>query len=143
MQYQFQSPARGVQVIHLSNSLLNGKQSFIDGFGPLEGTHIDNQIDQRIEIGDRASVAHFGALDTQLFGLAVDALAGGALVVESAVERTGAIESDALDASEFPVDIFDAAFAFRKLCMLACSAGFFGKEQGALKALSAKAIGVV
>jgi len=129
--------------MHVSNAFLNGKQSFIDGCGPLEGTHIENQRRKRIEVSDRASVADLGALDAELFRLTVDALTSGALVGEGVVERAGAIQSDALDTSEFPVDIFDAAFAFGERCVLACCAGFFRKEQGAWEALSAKAMGVV
>ncbi len=84
-----------------------------------------------------------GALDAEFFGLAIDALAGCALIVEGAEERAVAVEGDPLNTAEFPVDILDAAFAFGELRMLAGLAGFLRKEQGALEALSVKAIGVV
>src|SRR5260221_12176325 len=49
----------------------------------------------------------------------------------------------ALDAAQFPVDILDAAFAFGELLMRAGGPGFLWKEQGALEALSAVAIGMI
>ena len=47
-----------------------------------ERAHIDNQIDECIEIGDRAPVADFGVFDAQFLSLTVDALTGGALAVD-------------------------------------------------------------
>lgn len=73
--------------------------------------------------------------------MAIDAFTSGALVVEGVVEWAGAIQSDALDAAEFPVVILDAAFPLDELGVLAGLVRFFGKEQGALEALSAKAKG--
>jgi nucleoid DNA-binding protein len=49
-----------MQVTHLSNSFGTGKQSSIDGFGALECSHVNNQIDQGIEVGDRATIVNFG-----------------------------------------------------------------------------------
>jgi hypothetical protein len=57
----------------------------------LESAHINNQIDQGIEIFDRATIVHFGAFDAQLFGLAVDGLATGALRVNGVVKQAVAI----------------------------------------------------
>lgn len=57
----------------------------------MEGTHIDNQIDQRIEIGDGPTIADLGTLDAQCFGLAVDALAGRALRVNGVIQGTIAV----------------------------------------------------
>ena len=48
-----------------------------------------------------------------------------------------------MDATQFPVDVLDAAFAFHELFMLARFAGFFWEEQGTLETLSAEAVGVV
>ncbi len=81
----------------------------------LKGTHIDNHIDQRIQIGNGAAIAHFGILNAERLGLAVDALTRSALRVDRVIEQSIAVERDALDAAQFPVDIFDTAFAFSEL----------------------------
>ena len=76
-----------MQVIHLSNFLLDGKQPSIDGFGSLEGAHIDNHIDQGVQIRHGAAIADFGMLDAQSFGLTIDAFARGALGRDGVIER--------------------------------------------------------
>ena len=58
----------------------------------LEKTQIDQQIDQRVAIGDRRAIAQMGALDTQREGLRVDAFDGGALAVDLFVQFTVAIK---------------------------------------------------
>src|SRR5579859_1468684 len=128
---------RGVQVTHLSNSRCSRKQSSIDGFGALKRPYINNQIDQRVESGNRTPVLHFRMFDAEFFGVAVNALATGALRVDGVVERPIPVERDPLDAAEFPVDIFDTAFAFDELLVVAGFSGGFRTEQGATKALTA------
>jgi len=129
--------------MHVSNALLNGKQSFMEGCGPLEGTHRENHRRTRLQVGDRSSIADLGTLDAEFVGVTVDALAGGALVGESVGKRAVAIHWDTWNASEFPVDIRDAAFACGEVRMLAGLVGVFGKEQRAWEALSTKAVGVM
>ncbi len=91
---------------------------------------------------DRALVAHFGPLDTESLGLAVDALAGGALGINGVVERAVAIESDAHQSPSFPVEVFDTAFAEGLLFMVTGLPGRDGSKQGATKALGLVAGGV-
>lgn len=76
------------------------------------------------------------------FGLAIAPFGPGALVVDALVERTLSIQGDTHQSTQFAVDIFDAAFAFGKLCVFTALACFFGKEQGAAIALGSLAIGV-
>src|SRR2546425_13195303 len=83
-----------------------------------------------------------GALDTQLFGLTVDALGTGALVIHRVVEWPLPIQRHTHLATELPIEIFDAAFAFGKLGMLTRLASRLGREQRATKALSAVAVGM-
>ena len=47
----------------------------------------------------------------QVFGLAIDAFAGGALLVDRLVERAVSIECDAHQLASLDVDILDAALA--------------------------------
>ncbi len=89
------------------------------------------------------TIAHFGSLDAQSLGPAVDAFARGALRINDVVERPVAIQRHALDTAEFPIDIFDTALAFGELCVLTGCAGLVGKEQGATEPLGAIAVGVV
>lgn len=44
------SHLRGMQVIHISNSMWNGKLPGIDRLSALERSHIKNQIDEGIDI---------------------------------------------------------------------------------------------
>jgi len=72
------------------------QQGGIDLLGLLEGLEVDREIDQCIERANGADVACFGAFNPQIFGLAVDAFAGRTLSVDRVVERTVAIQRDAL-----------------------------------------------
>ncbi len=74
--------------------------------------------------------------------MTVDAFATGALGIDDVVERPGAIEQGTHQAAFLPVGVFDAAFAFGELGMLAGLARACGEEQRATKALGAKAVGV-
>ena len=58
----------------------------------LEGTEVDEHVDQGVEVSDGPTVAQFGALDAQLDSLAVDAFGGGALAVDILVGLAGAVE---------------------------------------------------
>jgi hypothetical protein len=122
------------------NSLLSGKQSSIDGFCSHQSAHIDHQIDQCIEIGNGVAIVNLWTLNAQFFGLAIDALARGALSVHSMVERSVTIEGDTLDAAALPVDILDTALALEELRVLAGLPSRFGKEQGTLETLGAIAV---
>jgi hypothetical protein len=132
-----------VQVNHLSNSLRSGKQSSIDGCGSLERPHIDNQIDEGIEIGNRASIAHFGALNAERLGLTVDAFTGSALGIDGMIKRTGAIEQGTHQPTFLPIGVFDTALAEGLLGMRTGLSRRCGQEQRAAKALGAKAVGVL
>ncbi len=59
------------------------------------------------------------------------------------VEWTFTIQGHALNATTFPIDIFDAAFPFGKLLVITGFACFFRQEQGTLEALGTIAIGVI
>jgi hypothetical protein len=54
-----------------------------EGSSALEGPSIDDQIGQGIEIAHRAGIKYLGPLDAQFFGLAVDVLRTGALLVDA------------------------------------------------------------
>ncbi len=81
------------------------------------------------------AIAHFWSFDAQCLGLAIDALGRGALIVDGMVQRSVAIKRHAHLATQFPVDIFDTAFALEKLRMGAALAGFLRKEQRTAEAL--------
>ena len=119
-----------------------GQQVGIDLTSPSQGSRVDDQIGQRVEIADRVAIAHLGPFDAQLFGLTVDALGAGALVIHRVVERAVAIEGHAHLATELPVEVLDTAFAFGKLRMVAGLAAWLRKKQRAAKALRAIAVGV-
>lgn len=57
----------------------------------MQGAHIDNQLGEGIEIGNRASNADFRTLNAKFFGLAINTLTGSPLAVERVVEGSGAI----------------------------------------------------
>ena len=88
-------------------------------------------------------IADFWTFDTECLCLTVDAFAGGALIVDDVVERTGAIEQGTHQSAFLPIGVFDAAFAFHELRMLTRLSCACGEEQGTAKALSAKAVGVL
>jgi len=108
----------------------------------LESTYIDNQIDQGIEVGDGAAIAHSWSLDAKFFGLAVDAFCRGALRIDGMVEWTVAIQGDAHLPTQFPIDILDAAFALRELLVLTGGSCLLWKQQGTAEALGAIAVGI-
>ena len=53
----------------------------------LQGAQVDQDVDQRVLVGDGALAAQVRALDAEGQGLAVDAFVGGALVVDGLVLR--------------------------------------------------------
>ena len=69
------------------------------------------------------TITHFGAFNAEGLGLTIDAFAAGALVVDDLIEGAIAIECHAHLAAQFPVDIFDTAFAEGLLDMIADLAG--------------------
>src|SRR6266516_2440160 len=104
---------------------------------------MNNNINKRIEVGYRAAIAHFGPFNAEGLGLTVDAFRRGALIINSLVEGPVAIQGHAHASTQFPIDIFDTAFAFGKLGMLTTGSRRLGKEQGTAEALGAVAIGMV
>lgn len=124
------------------SDLFSGEKSSIDGFDPLYGFYIDNDVDEGIEGVDRPPIAYFWSFDTQFFGLTVDTFTAGALAIDGLVERPRSVEGHAHLPSQLGVDIFDTATAFEKLGMVATLIGFLGDEQGAPVAQGLVAIGV-
>ncbi len=106
----------------------------------MQRPEIDYHINQRILVGDSLSVAKFGALNTQFFGLSVDALGGGAVFVEffevlalavELVTQSGAFGSSHCgDAAPFlPVFVSDRASVTISGGLVMSSVE--GKEKGA------------
>jgi len=118
------------------------EQAGIDGARLLKRLSIDGDVDQGIEPTHGAHVARFGPFNAQVFGLAVDAFAAGALGIDGLVERPIAIEQSAHQAAFLPVGVFDAALAFGKLLMGTGLSSAGGKEQRTAKALGAIAVGM-
>jgi len=114
----------------------------IDAPSPLQGFEIDENVGQGVEVGHRPPSAHVRPFETQRFGLAIDALSTGALLVDTLIERTVAIQRDAHQPAGFPIQIFDAASSLGELDVITRFRRALGKEQRAAKALGAIAIGV-
>ena len=73
------------------------------------------------------AIAHFWSFDAQCLGLTIDALARRALTVNDVVERAGAVEQGAHQATFLAIDVFDATFALGKLLVVAALAGALRK----------------
>ena len=100
-------------------------------------------VGEGVEVAHRAEIAHQRAFEHEIFALAVDAFARGALSVDELVEQTAAIERDADLRPGLPVHVLDTALAFGELLMLTGLASCGRKEQRAAKALGTIAIGVL
>lgn len=70
---------------------LGCEQGGIDLPRPPKAVDVDGEVDQSSERAHRAEVARFGSLNAQIFGLTINAFAGGALLVNALVERVGSI----------------------------------------------------
>ena len=114
---------------------LGSEQRGIDGPCPLERFGVDEDIDERIEASHCGPTAHLRSLNAQRFGLTVDALRTGALAVDALVERPISVQQDAHQPTGLDSEVFDAAFLFEKLFMLATLTCGLGEEQGATGAL--------
>ena len=99
---------------------------------------MNNYIRQGVEVGNRASLAHFGPLNAQFLGLAIDAFSASALGGDGMGERTVPIQRDARLSAAFPVDILDTARTFSELLLLTGLACLLGTEQGAAEVASAQ-----
>src|SRR5579859_595164 len=108
----------------------------------MQSAYIDNQIDQSVQVSNRAAITGSGTLDAQFFGLAVDAFARRALGVNRVIERTAAIKQNALKSSQFPIQILPAPDSFDKLLMIAGGSRGFWKEKRTAELLSTVASGV-
>jgi len=67
------------------------------GFGQLQTqalqeAQVDQDINQRVLVGDGGAVAQMWPLDAQCHGLRIDPLNGGALAIEGFVQLTVAVE---------------------------------------------------
>ena len=58
----------------------------------MQGAEVDQDVDEGVLVGDGPTVAQFGALDAGFDGLGVDALGGGALLVDILVDLAFAVE---------------------------------------------------
>ena len=67
-------------------------QPGLAGADALQGTQVDQDVDEGVLVGDGLTVAQLGAFDVQFEGLAVDALCGGALFVDGFEQVTFAVE---------------------------------------------------
>jgi hypothetical protein len=85
----------------------------------------------------------FRSFNAQFLGLTVDALTSRALGVNGVVEGAIAIQRDALNTAQFPVDILDTAFAFGELLVVAERRSLLWKEQRALEPLRTVARGLM
>jgi hypothetical protein len=83
-----------------------------------------------------------GAFDAAGLGLTVDAFGTGALPIDCAVERGGAIKHGAHEATLLDSDVLDTAFAFEELFVFARLCRTLGKEQRTAIALGLVALGV-
>jgi hypothetical protein len=130
--------------LRASEKKLTDRQTLrIERFGTIESTNINNQIDQSIEIGDGAAIADFGTFDSKLFSLAVDTFARGTLVIDDFIEGTSAIQHRTHDATGFDVNVFDTAFAFFELLMVAGLACLFWVQERTTVALGFISIGML
>ena len=96
---------------------------------------IDEEVGQRVQIPHRANVADFGTFQAECFGVAVAALGAGALPIDRLKQRAVSREGDTSESPDFPVEVFDAAFAFLELRMVTGLSGGVRKEQGTAKTL--------
>ncbi len=104
--------------------------------------YIQNEIDQGIEVLDRAPIAHFGPFDPERLSLTVDAFTRGALVVDGLIEGTLAIQQGPHQSALFLIGIFDTTFAPGELGMVTGLARRRSIEQRTAIALHAIAVGV-
>lgn len=58
----------------------------------MQGAQVEQDVDQSVEVSDGLLVAQLGPLNAQVDGLTVDALGGGALVVDVLVQLTVAVD---------------------------------------------------
>ena len=97
----------------------------------MERFGVDEDVNERIEASHCGPTAHLGSLNAQRLGLTVDALRTGALAVDALVERPIPVQHHAHEPTYLDVEVFDTAFLFGKLLMLAGLTRGLGKEQGA------------
>jgi hypothetical protein len=102
-----------------------------------------SNIGEGIERTDRALVAHFGRFNAVSFGLAIDALGRGALAIDGLVGQRCAIQQHALEATEFDIDVLDAALVLERLFVLTSFTGGQREQERAAKALRTLAIGML
>jgi hypothetical protein len=89
------------------------------------------------------NVAHFWSFDAQGFGVTIDAFTAGSLGVDGLVEGAGTIQRDAHDATGLDIAIFDTAFAFFELFMVAVSARALRMQEWARIGLGTIAVGML
>jgi len=58
----------------------------------LQGTKVDQDVNEGVEVSDSLTVAEFGSLDAQSNGLRIDAFGGSTLIVDLFVDVTVPVE---------------------------------------------------
>jgi hypothetical protein len=58
----------------------------------LKGVQVDQDVGQRVGVGNRLTVAQLGSLDAEIDGLTVDAFGGGALLENGLIGFTVPVE---------------------------------------------------
>ena len=96
----------------------------------MQGTQVDQHVDERILVGDGLTVTQPGALDAQFFSLGVDALGGGALLVDVLVDGTVAVDLVADASPDAGGQGGDAALGPFLVLDGARFAGGLGKDEG-------------
>ena len=98
----------------------------------MQEAEIDEQINQGVLVGDGLAVAKNGTLDAESFGLRVDALDGGALVVDEFVEIGVAVEGVAEAGTDAGGHLGSAATGLPKFVMNRANVGSpFGMQERA------------
>lgn len=82
------------------------------------------------------------ALDAQLLGLAIDALASSPLRINRVIQRAGTIHEDTSAASRFIIDVLLTSLAFLELLMFTGLAGGVREEKWAAITQRPIAVGV-
>lgn len=75
----------------------------------MQSFKIEKNVGEGGQMSDGATIAHFGTSEVEGLAVAIDALTGGALVVDGVIKRPVAIKQDALQAAALPIEVFDTA----------------------------------
>src|SRR5712691_4403637 len=121
---------------------LGREQGSVDGTRACQRLDVDDDVGQGVEPLHRVALAHSGSFDAARLGLTIDAFGTGALPIDRAIERGGAIKHGTHQAPFLDIDVFDTPFAFEELFVLAVLSRPFREQQGTAIAKSVIALGV-